>query len=114
MSPERARSEMPAAPIAAEMTLSSIPAAAPSSPPDTVTAIDQRIERLLSEMFAILAERKALTEKVDACVNRSSELLQVAREGRALARAFFAARARDELEDTEEIAALREWAEKPL
>lgn len=62
-----------------------------SVPPDSAQsekAVDHRVDRLLSELLTVLAERKALNANMTATVERCSQLLEQVRTARRLVRAY--------------------------
>ncbi len=76
--------------------------------------IDARIDRLLRENLKLLQERTALRENIKATQARSSKCLEEARHAKKLVREFLVSMQSSLLVSPEDLAAMQEWAAKPL
>ena len=79
--------------------------------------VDERVDNLLREIFALTKERKELYEISNIRIKRSNEMLEIAREAKRLARAALAetdALSSKHAEDSPALAELRAWAAKPI
>lgn len=101
-------------PVNERATVSAI-AVVPASerPEEEPPLVDERVDCLLREVFALTRERKQLYEISSHRIRRSNQLLEEARKAKRLVRAMLA-----EMDDgengTEALDELRAWAAEPL
>ena len=92
-----------------------VPEALVTDSPESVRtlAADARVDRLLSELLTLLAERRALNENMAATAQRCSALLEEVRTARRLIRRFVEAEPDSEAEQLAFVM-LRMWIDQPL
>jgi hypothetical protein len=76
-----------------------------------VSKSDERVERLLEEVFLLMRERHRLRQIATESQRRGNELLTEARRAKMLVRAFL--HAHDDVRD-DALTALKGWADSPL